>query len=744
MLQRVMRAVAGTLLAGFVSAAVLASTDERLRSYARDAGEEEPILRIGLEDRHVVVASSRGRYRVLDAATWRPVWHAHFEGELRFVAEGGPAAGSAPVHRVQVGAFSDRGAAERESRRLAELTGVPGIVRRDADRGTWRVRLGGASDRLALEPVLARLREEGVEGAWIAEEPAEPAGEVRLRLVDEEFASAVAGASRLVIAPETREPVSIEGRPYRGIVELRLSPWGTVRPINWVGIESYLRGVVPAELGPELWPELEALAAQAVAARTYAWRNRGQFSDEGFDLCSTPRCQVYAGLDGEHPLSDRAVRDTRHEILTWQGTPIVALYTATCGGHTENGADVFAEHAEPYLAGVACGPEPSNEGAGSRLSGRLVRPIRDDTGVDVTRDWQLLAASGVIPEALDEQAATGVVGPDELRGWTRALARLAGLPAPDGPPRSASSLAQAATAIVADLGWSERAAVLLRSTDLGALLRAPDAGLLEPAERRALAYLVWLAAWRPFPDGSLRPGLPPSRARLASVLVRIGESYDAFALRRGRVSRVEPGRLRIVEGKGALELALAPAARLFGASGGAGVPVAELEVRPGDALAFRTDAAGRIDFLELVAAEGAADDRSSRVYSWEVRRSRRELEETIARRLSVGRLRDLRVLRRGVSGRVVELEVVGEVSSSVVRGFDVTRLLDLRDNFLVIEIQRDAKGEIDAVVFAGKGWGHGVGLCQVGAYGMALRGAGYREILAHYYSGTELRPLEGG
>ena len=53
-------------------------------------------------------------------------------------------------------------------------------------------------------------------------------------------------------------------------MELRVSSYGQVRPINWVELEQYLLGVVPAELGPEVWPQLEALRAQAIAARTYA------------------------------------------------------------------------------------------------------------------------------------------------------------------------------------------------------------------------------------------------------------------------------------------------------------------------------------------------------------------------------------------------------------------------------------------------------------------------------------------
>jgi stage II sporulation protein D len=172
--------------------------------------------------------------------------------------------------------------------------------------------------------------------------------------------------------------------------------------------------------------------------------------------------------------------------------------------------------------------------------------------------------------------------------------------------------------------------------------------------------------------------------------------------------------------------------------------VAAVDLWPGDRIRYRTDDRGAIDFLELQPpVKGAADDRSAKVYSWEVRRSRREVEQAAARFVSIGPLVDLRPLRRGVSGRIVELELVGRSGSAVVRGFDVRRVLDLRESLVVIEVQRGADEAIDSVIFAGKGWGHGVGLCQVGAYGMAQRGAGYAEILRHYYTGVQLAQIPG-
>jgi stage II sporulation protein D len=515
-----------------------------------------------------------------------------------------------------------------------------------------------------------------------------------------------------------------------------------VQPINWVELEQYLLGVVPAELGPEVWPQLPALAAQAVAARTYAWRNRGQFERDGYDLCDSARCQVYSGSSIEHALSDRAVWDTRGEILVWQAQPIHALYTATCGGHTENVSEIFPDQAqEPYLRGVACRAEASPTGAApATLQGRGVSPLLDESGTDVTRDWALLAAAAVLePDAASaHEPATAAA----LRGWTRSLAALAGLPEPAGELAEPATVGMAVAALVQDMGWEERARLMVAREDLAALLRDPEAEALSPRERSAIAYLAWLEGLRPWPDGRFRADRVPTTARLAPVLARIGDSYDAFRLRRAQFTGLAGETLRLVDGKTELSLPLAPRPYLFGRAGGRPVAVERLALWPGDTLRMHIDPDGAVDFLELLApVKGSADDRSVEVFSWEVRKSRRDLETAINRRLSLGTLKELQVVRRGASGRIVELRVVGSEGTSLVRGFDLRRLLDLRELPRVIEVQRDRNGELAAAVFAGKGWGHGVGLCQVGAYGMALRGSDYRAILSHYYAGAELTRL---
>jgi len=715
----------------------LAETDAFLRNQARSVGEPEPLFRVGLEPQGAYEVSSTAPFRVVDAVTGKDLWRSRYDGVLRLIVHGAPAEGVPRVFRVQVVAFSTAAAAERERERLARELDVEAIVHPDPDRGNFRVRIGRAADRTALQPLVERARSSGFGDAWIVEEPGGQVDGPSIRLVDAVYDSQLSGAVRAAIVPSDRAQLRIDGVEYRGVLEVRTTAFGTLRAINWLGLEHYLRGVVPRELGPEVWPEVEALKAQAVAARTYAVRNRGQFEHEGFDLCATPRCQVYGGASAEHPLSDRAVGATRGEMLTYDDRPIVAYYTATCGGHTENVSAVFAGEAQPYLQGVACRAEGEALATlRGEVEGRVQVPRTDETGADATHDLALLEVSGVFDAATD---ALERVAPERLRDWTARLARLAGLPEPAGPAGPAGTLAEAVTTIVGDLGWHDRAQILLAAEDLAAVLRDPETAGLPERDRRALAYLALTGALRPHADGMFRAGEPPRAGRLAPVFSRIGDAYQAFDLRASVVAGVGASSLRLVREPGEVRVEIDAAPILFTLVGGRVVPTSRLEVWPGDRVRYRTSRAGRIDFLEVSPPiKGTSDDRTAAVYSWEERRTRREIEATIGDRLAIGQLRGFEVLERGVSGRIARLRVVGSRGTAEIRGFDVRRTLGLRESLVVIEVLRDAQGDIETVVFAGKGWGHGVGLCQVGAYGMALRGASYREILAHYYRGATL------
>jgi stage II sporulation protein D len=105
-----------------------------------------------------------------------------------------------------------------------------------------------------------------------------------------------------------------------------------------MSLETYLLGVVPAEIGALADSLLEAGRAQAIAARSYTLFYRGRRAAEGFDVYGTVEDQVYRSAEGEAPLATRCVESTRGQVALAAGQAIRANYCSTCGGIT---ADVW-------------------------------------------------------------------------------------------------------------------------------------------------------------------------------------------------------------------------------------------------------------------------------------------------------------------------------------------------------------------------------------------------------------------
>jgi peptidoglycan hydrolase-like amidase len=273
------------------------------------------------------------------------------------------------VYRLQVAALADRARADEMARRLGARHGMPAEARWDDVAGLHRVRLGRFAGRDEAETARRRLEAAGLAGSWVVGEGGAVEGPA-LRLIAGERIHSAAGRW-LRVAATGGATVAWAGKRYRGDLLVYLNPRGRLNVINELPLEDYLRGVVPGEMGPEQYGRIEALKAQAVAARTYALRNLGEFRGEGYDICATPRCQVYHGLGAEHPLSDRAIAETEHQVLVHHGELVDARYSATCGGHTEDGDLVFPNGHAPYLKGVPCveGGMVVIEGGGGLLEG---------------------------------------------------------------------------------------------------------------------------------------------------------------------------------------------------------------------------------------------------------------------------------------------------------------------------------------------------------------------------------------
>ncbi len=136
---------------------------------------------------------------------------------------------------------------------------------------------------------------------------------------------------------------------FRGKLRAAMpTPTSTSRDtVNDVGINGYVKGVVPYEM-PALW-EPEAVRAQSVAARTYASWNRAQYPARYYQICDTTACQVYRGVNGEHPASNEATSATRRKIRTYDGEPAFSQFSASSGGWTVAGSVPYLRAKEdPY------------------------------------------------------------------------------------------------------------------------------------------------------------------------------------------------------------------------------------------------------------------------------------------------------------------------------------------------------------------------------------------------------------
>lgn len=153
----------------------------------------------------------------------------------------------------------------------------------------------------------------------------------------------------IVIKPENNDGnVYAKERWYRGILRVQNKD-GKLIVINDICLENYLQSVVPAEM-PSSW-NIEALKAQAIAARTYAVANMGKHSTDGFDLVDTYMEQVYEGIKTETENTNLAVLETKGLIMTYDNKPISAMYSSCAGGRTISALNSFGQDI-PYLQSV--------------------------------------------------------------------------------------------------------------------------------------------------------------------------------------------------------------------------------------------------------------------------------------------------------------------------------------------------------------------------------------------------------
>jgi stage II sporulation protein D len=161
------------------------------------------------------------------------------------------------------------------------------------------------------------------------------------------------GGPLLVRATTPGSFVMYEGKRYRG--ELVVTPnEGGLLVVNRLGVESYLRGVVPLEIGDRKPGEEAAVEAQAVAARSYTYIHMSEAGNRAFDMYGSIQDQAYGGVDAEKAMTDAAVSSTRDMVVKYAGRVINTPYSSTCGGRTAAVSEVWwRQPDQPYLQPVS-------------------------------------------------------------------------------------------------------------------------------------------------------------------------------------------------------------------------------------------------------------------------------------------------------------------------------------------------------------------------------------------------------
>jgi len=522
------------------------------------------------------------------------------------------------------------------------------------------------------------------------------------------------------------KPIYYQGNAYRGVLRFE-SAGSKIRVINDLPLEEYLLGVVPTELGPRAYPELEAQKAQAVAARTYALKNRGRFESRGYDICDGPACQAYEGMTNEDPLSTQAVRETAGIVLTYEGELIDALYTSTDGGATDDVGNVFPGRDEPYLRGKSSYLAEFRKWTLPQRSidRKAFRAVGDDLAVRA-----LLYGFSEIPD---------FSGPLQVEDFDAAMQALSWILGARPPVASSSPISRRQFwRAMAELDFFKAAAAnQVRDQDAARMLAAHDV----PAElgRFAALLLRYDLVDKPALD-SMSDEAPMPRAEAYRLLIALCERLGPQPeWKKYRIEHISDRVVTARRGRQVDEIPLENVRHYVYEVGGKYMfreaPILEdldrvstLEPPFPDNL-LRVNEAGRV----------ASVDRFSAFDFWIEKKSVDELEKRARRYVRGLRgLRDVKILARSETGRVTLMEYIADSGRHKVDGLNIRWSLGVRDNlFDLLPAYKD--GRLTHIAAMGRGWGHGVGMSQVGAYGLARMGWSYDRILTYFYTDVELQ-----
>lgn len=762
------------LLFAFFTATISAAETEYFRL------EREPVIRIGLAtnarsvsitttDSTLVAISPDEPNKILTTNRVTVAARSYRPPEVEF-------------YNFEIQNIETQAEAEDLAKDVREATGETAVASLNLQNNLWRVRVGETKDTIEeANEFKAALAEKGfADVAVVTERKTIPsdeavalskqiqtAGKSEVRSLVKPTSSAqptntadIANANlrEVLVAGTTAEskfsslksvafgslnersvPVRLNGKAYRGKLEVFVNSRGSLTVVNVVPVEDYLLGVVPNELS---LPSLEAQKAQAVAARTYAIANIGRYGTQGFDLLPTVWSQVYKGVSSENSNGTRAVRETSGVVATYKGEPINAKYTSTCGGRTENSENVFDFNA-PYLRGVECSLEGRRHFEPFLIkSSRELPKIDDENQLELVRLASQFAVNGfvVATNRYTDEWFNLPPTDTELRSWINQIALKFGKPAPVYSYDLVKSQ-EFADFLAKMLYTPEQADTLLSDSDINYHLSFIDGNDIDKDKRANLAMLFrdgWLSLYADF---NFHPHRPMPRGRMLRLINNIYAKRKLMpAMQTGVTKATTDGKLVLRSGRSERQVAVNPNVYLFRQFGDQFYQVKEIALVGGESVAYQTNALGEVVYMEVKPSEEpTVAEKMSPFTMWSVSLSASAVQSRLSRYVrGIGTLLDVNIKSKGYSRRATELELITTNGTKSVVGGKIRSALRLREQLFVMNKRYDGNGRVVSYSFTGRGWGHGVGMCQYGAFGLGKMGVKYDAILKHYYTGINL------
>lgn len=739
----------------------------------------EPLIRIGLSTNSSSVAITTGDTSLVALSPDEPLRNL---GSTRVTVSARSYRPPAVENfRIEFQNLANQADAVELATEVRTATGESALPSIDTSSNTWKVWVGSVKETsLDADELKARLAAKGFEDATVVVEKktvATPealalsqqlkaAGKSEVRSLIRTTGSTGATVTGSAVDPNLREvivsgtteesryaslksvafgsmneranPVRLNGKAYRGKIEVFVNARGSLTVVNVVPLEDYLLGVVPSELG---LPQLEAQKAQAVAARTYAIANIGHYGRHGFDMVPTVSSQVYKGVSIETRMGTQAVQQTRGVVATYKGKPITAYYTSTCGGRTEDSENIF-DHSEPYLRGVECSLEGRRHFEPFLIkTSRQPARLRDEGNLDLVRLMSQFAVTGfyLSSSQMSDDWFDDVPNESEMSNWLNQLAGKFGRPFPNVNKDTSKpvELARILSGLIYAPGSAD---TLMSDSDVAYQLSFDDAGEIAKDRRPDVAILLRDGYFSIHPDLTLKPNRPFTRAKMLRLIRQIYEKKKWMPAGENGTTRASvDGKLMLRSGRGERALTVRPDVFLFREFGGTMYPVREAALIGGEQVNLRLDSTGAVIYLEIKPVSTATSAENMSPFTlWNQTLSGSQVGARLSRYVrGIGTLYDLNIKKKGYSRRAVELEIIGSNGTKTLKGGKIRSALRLNEQLFVIN-KRYAGSSVASYTFTGRGWGHGVGMCQYGAFGLAKMGVKYDEIIKHYYTGVDL------